>query len=52
MAKDGTVERKDYRYSIGSKPLSVGIVNPKVASKYQGDIDRIIADVKAGKLKY
>ena len=52
MAKDGTVERKDYRYSIGSKPLSVGIINPKVASMLQADIDQILADVKAGKLKY
>ena len=52
LAKEGKAERKDYRFSIGSKPLQVGIVNPKAASLLQADIDQILADVKAGKLKF
>jgi basic membrane protein A len=50
-AKDGKAKPKNYLFSMGSKPLSVGSVNSKVPADVRADMEKIIADIKSGKFK-
>ena len=47
---DGKAERKNYVFGIGTPPLSLGTVNAKVPAAVKGDVDKLVADMKAGKL--
>lgn len=51
LAMEGKAERKDYLYSVGTKPLSLGTVNPKVPADVRAELDKIVADIVAGRFK-
>jgi len=51
LAAEGKAEAKDYLFSVGSKPLSIGTLNPKVPADVKAEVDKIVADIMAGKLK-
>lgn len=51
LAVEGKAERKDYLFSVGSKPLTVGTMNPKVPADVRAEVDKIVATIKAGKFK-
>jgi basic membrane protein A len=51
LAAEGKAEAKDYLFSVGSKPLSVGTINPKVPAEVRAEVDKIVAKIKAGKFK-
>ncbi|MDJ0951678.1 MAG: BMP family protein [Alphaproteobacteria bacterium] len=48
---DGKNESKNYVFNVGTKPLSLGTINPEVPADVKADIDRIVADMKSGKWK-
>jgi basic membrane protein A len=49
MAKAGKLERKDYRFGIGSKPGRLGTFNPVVPAALKAEVEKIVADMMAGK---
>lgn len=51
MAKDGKLERKDYRFGIGTKPGRLGNFNPAVPKELKAEVEKMVADMKAGKFQ-
>lgn len=51
LAKEGKAERKDYLFSVGSKPLRVGTISPDVPADLRAEVDKIVEDIKSGKFK-
>jgi basic membrane protein A len=49
MAKDGKLERKDYRFSLGSRPGPMGTISDKVPAELKAEVDKLVADMAAGK---
>ncbi len=52
LAKEGTAERKDYLHSVGGGPLSVGTLNPGVSAEVKAAVEKAVADIKAGNIKF
>jgi basic membrane protein A len=48
MAKDGKLERKDYRFGIGSEPGPMGTINDAVPAEIKAEVEKLIADMQAG----
>ena len=51
LYKDGQHESKNYMFAIGSEPLGLGTLNPNVPAEVRAEVDRIVADMKAGNWK-
>ncbi|MGE4562395.1 MAG: BMP family protein [Rhodospirillales bacterium] len=51
LYKEGKHESKNYLFSMGSKPLSLGTVNAKVSADTKAKLKQIVADMKSGKWK-
>lgn len=47
----GTVERKNYLFGIGTRPLAVGTISPKLPAAARAEVDRLVADLESGKFK-
>jgi len=49
MAKAAQLERKDYRFNLGSKPGPMGTINDKVPAELKAEVEKLVADMAAGK---
>ncbi|MGE0211159.1 MAG: BMP family protein [Parvibaculaceae bacterium] len=49
MAKAGQLERKDYRFPLGSKPGPMGPISDKVPAELKAEVEKLVADMAAGK---
>ena len=48
---EGTAQRQDYLFGLGSEPLKVSGISPKVPADARAEIDQVIADIHSGKIK-
>jgi basic membrane protein A len=51
MAKNGELERKDYRFPLGSEAGYMGTINEAVPAEIRAEVEAIIASMKDGSFK-
>lgn len=51
MAKAGQLEKKDYRFPLGSKPGPMGTISDQVPAELRAEVEKLVADMAAGNFK-
>jgi basic membrane protein A len=51
LAKAGKLEKKDLRFGLGTKPGRLASISPKVPAELKAEIEKMAADMAAGKFK-
>jgi basic membrane protein A len=51
LFQNGTAERKNYVFGVGTKPLSVGSMNAEMPPDVKADVEALVAKMKSGEFK-
>jgi hypothetical protein len=51
LAVEKKLEPKDYVYGIGTPVVQLGTLNPSVPADVKSGLEKVLADLKAGRIK-
>lgn len=52
MAKAGQLERKDYRFALGSKPGPMGSMSDQVPAELKAEVEKMVSEMAAGTFQF
>lgn len=52
MAKEGKLERKDYRFPLGSKPGPMGTISDQVPAELRAEVEKMVSEMAAGTFQF